>query len=243
MKPIVKIKLLLIINLLLCTSTICAQQIASQSATYENLGGLRAEVKKFLQQQYLDAETPPEISIKNLDNRLRLKKCSIAPEYSIKSGSRKYGHVTVFTECKGTTPWSLYVPATVTGYQYVLVAKQGIFRGTIISKQHLQLKKIDLSKAYYGFYTDSKQILGLQASRSIPTGSIISKLFLELPDIIKEGQEIFIQAKTQGINVQLKGKALNDGKLGQLIRVRNTASGKVIQAKVISSTKVEVSLD
>ena len=215
----------------------------AQGSQLENLEQLSNNVKKYLQQQYISSNIPPVIAINQLDNRLRLKKCSIPPQHSLKSGQKKYGYVTVFVECKGEAPWSLYVPATVTGYENVVIAKQGIFRGTVITKQHLTIKKTDLSKAYYGYFTSKEPVIGMQASRSIPARSIINKLFLELPDIIKEGQEIFIQAKTHGINVQLKGKALSDGKLGQLIRVKNKSSGKIIQAKVISSTKVEVYVD
>ena len=236
-------RLNMITRILLAGLTFQLFAASAQAQTFESLEQVRTEVADFLNQQYIDYNIQPEIIINQLDNRLRLKKCSIPLEYSIKSGARRYGNITVFTQCKGKNPWSLYIPATVTGYEHVLTAKQGIFRGTIIGPQHLQLKKIDLSKAYYGFYTNNNEILGLQASRSIPSGAIISKLFLELPDIVKKGQEVFIQAKTKGINVQLKGKALKDGKLGQLIQVRNISSGKVIQAKVISSTKVEVSLD
>ncbi len=233
----IAIKLVLIM-LFLVTSKSYASQIE-----FEDLEQLRIGVKNFLEQQYIDSGIAPEITINQLDKRLRLKKCTIPPEYSLKSNDRKFGNVTVFIECNGEITWSLYIPASVIGYESVLVAKQGIFRGTIIGKQHIKHKKIDLSKAYYGYYTLAEQIIGKQASRTIPTGTIISKLFLELPDIIKNGQEVYIQAKTNSINIQLKGKALSDGKLGQLIKVRNVSSGKIIQAKVISSTKVKVSLD
>ncbi len=233
-----------ITKILIAVSLLCViSNSFAQNDDIEDLTDLKSGATAFLQQQYTDSVTPPVISINQLDNRLRLKKCSEPPTYSFKSDARKFGQITVFAKCNGTTPWSLYIPATVTVYQNIIIANQGIFRGTTLTKKHLKLQKADLSRAYYGYYTSFDDVVGMQAGKSIPAGAIITKHFLELPDIIKKGQEVFIQAKTKGINVQLKGKALSNGKQGQLIKVKNISSGKTVQAKVISSTKVEVSID
>ncbi len=215
----------------------------SQNPIYENLDHLKSKTTNFLKQQYSEYDISPTVTIKNIDERLKLKKCSQEPELNIKSSNKKFGPITVFVKCTGEKPWSLYIPATVTGYTNILVSAQGVFRGTILESKHLKIQKTDLSKAYYGYYTVPEEIIGMQVSRTIPAGTIINQSFVELPDIIKKGQDIFILASTKGINVQLKGTALMNGKIGQIIKVKNSSSGKTIQGKVISASKIMVALD
>ncbi len=215
----------------------------SQNPTYEDLDQLKTKTTNFLKQQYSEHDISPTITINNIDKRLKLQKCSKEPELKIKSSNKKFGPVTVFVKCTDEKPWSLYIPAIVTGYANILVSSQGVFKGTILKSKHLKIQKTDLSKAYYGYYSAPEEIIGMQVSRTIPAGVIINQSFIELPDIIKKGQDIFILASTKGINVQLKGTALMDGKIGQIIKVKNSSSGKTIQGKVVSASKVMVALD
>lgn len=234
------LKQFVMLIILICCITTSA---SAQDSKHENLDQLKSKVTSFLQEQYAEYKNPPTIAINNIDNRLKLQKCTKEPNFKIKSGNKKFGSITVFISCTSQNPWSLYIPATVTGYANILVSNQGIFRGTILEHKHLKLQKTDLSKAHYGYFTDTKELIGMQVSRTIPANVIINQSFIELPDIIKKGQDIFIQASTKGINVQLKGKALMNGKLGQIIRIKNSSSGKIFQGKVISPSKVVVALD
>lgn len=232
-------KVITVAILILCI----APSALAQDSNYENLNQLKSKVTNFLKQQYSEYKTPPTITINKIDNRLKLQKCPQEPDLKIKSGDKKFGPITVFISCASKKPWSLYIPATVTGYANILVSVQGIFRGTILEQKHLKVQKVDLSKAYYGYFTNPEELIGMQVSRTIPAGIIINQSFIELPDIIKKGQDIFIRASAKGINVQLKGKALMNGKLGQIIKIKNSSSGKIIQGKVISASKVVVDLD
>lgn len=232
-------KMIIITVLILCITN----NALSQDSNYEDLNQLKSKTATFLKQQYSDHDISPIVTINNIDKRLKLQKCSQEPELKIKSSNKKFGPVTVFVKCTGEKPWSLYIPATVTGYANILVSAQGIFRGTILESKHIKTQKTDLSKAYYGYYAAPKEIIGMQVSRTIPAGIIINQSFIELPDIIKKGQNVYIIASAKGINVQLKGVALMNGKLGQIIKVKNSSSGKAIQGKVISSSKVMVALD
>ena len=60
------------------------------------------------------------------------------------------------------------------------------------------------------------------------------------PIIIKRGDVVMIIAKAGALSVKSAGVAINDGRLGQQIQVKNKASKRIVVARVISSKQVQV---
>jgi flagella basal body P-ring formation protein FlgA len=54
------------------------------------------------------------------------------------------------------------------------------------------------------------------------------------------GSMIHITAKMGDANVQVQGIALQDGKNGQVVRVRNTVTKKIVSGTVIDADTVQV---
>jgi flagella basal body P-ring formation protein FlgA len=50
---------------------------------------------------------------------------------------------------------------------------------------------------------------------------------------VRRGEPVKMIANNDGIEASASGEALADGQPGDVIRVRNTRSGKVIEAKVL----------
>ncbi len=57
---------------------------------------------------------------------------------------------------------------------------------------------------------------------------------------VKSQHPVKIVFRVNGLEVSAKGTALVSGRIGQVIRVRNDASQKVLSARVIDSQTVEV---
>ncbi|HAA83692.1 MAG TPA: flagella basal body P-ring formation protein FlgA [Thermodesulfobacterium commune] len=71
---------------------------------------------------------------------------------------------------------------------------------------------------------------------------VLRKSFLNEPLLVKRGQEVLIIGKGRGFLVKTKGKALQDGRKGEVIKVRNLTSNKEVLGRVISTNEIEVML-
>jgi flagella basal body P-ring formation protein FlgA len=88
--------------------------------------------------------------------------------------------------------------------------------------------------------TDLKQVEGKQAVRYIPAGTIVFQSMIEEIPIIRVGDKVKIMVDKGPIKVSADGEARQQGAIGELIRVTNLGSKKIIQAEIIDSLTVVV---
>jgi flagella basal body P-ring formation protein FlgA len=72
--------------------------------------------------------------------------------------------------------------------------------------------------------------IGLVARRPVREGAAVSMRDLGAVQVIKPGEVISVTYAADGISLSLDGKALNAAAAGEIVRVENPASKKVIQA-------------
>jgi len=135
--------------------------------------------------------------------------------------------------CIDTPGWS----TNATGQAHVFlpaVHAEGIIdRGQTLTTNDLKLQRINVAKARRGYYNRIEEVVGLAAKRRIRAGQTITPALLEQAMAVKRGQPVKIIASNEGIEASTSGEALADGQPGDVIRVRNVGSGKVIDAKVV----------
>jgi len=88
--------------------------------------------------------------------------------------------------------------------------------------------------------TDFKLVENKQAARYIPAGSIVFQSMIEEVPIIKPGDKVKILVDKGPVKVSADGEARQKGARGELIRVTNLGSKKIIQAEIIDSLTVVV---
>ncbi len=135
--------------------------------------------------------------------------------------------------CPDAPGWSL----NATGQAHVFlpaVHAEGIIdRGQTLTANDLKLQRINIAKARRGYYNRLEDVIGQAAKRRIRAGQTIAPALLEQAMAVKRGEPVKIVANNEGIEASTSGEALADGQPGDVIRVRNVRSGKVIDAKVI----------
>ncbi|WP_249121688.1 flagellar basal body P-ring formation chaperone FlgA [Stutzerimonas stutzeri] len=142
---------------------------------------------------------------------------------------------TLEIRCAATPGWS----TNATGQAHVFlpaVHAEGIIdRGQTLTANDLKLQRINVAKARRGYYNRIEEVVGLAAKRRIRAGQTITPALLEQAMAVKRGQPVKIVANNEGIEASTSGEALADGQPGDVIRVRNVRSGKVIEAKVLEA--------
>jgi flagella basal body P-ring formation protein FlgA len=121
----------------------------------------------------------------------------------------------------------------------VVIATDSLRRGTILTPANTQKIVKDLTE-YDDPCTDQRLILGKRLKRSVRAQAVINASDVEIPPMIKRGQIVKIILYQGSIYLTATGVARTDGKLNQIIRVRNSSSNKLIQGRVTAPGVVEV---
>lgn len=58
--------------------------------------------------------------------------------------------------------------------------------------------------------------------------------------VLQPGTLVTLVASVNGVEVKMEGTTLQPGREGEIIRVRNNSSRRIIRARVIDATTVEV---
>lgn len=215
---------------------------ASAEAQWQSLEGVQEAVVEFLRET-LDA--PGEIGdirVDHLDTRLHLTACEAPLEPFLLRRPTRAGRVTVGVRCTAPKPWKLYVPAQITRYLAVVTAAHPIPRGTPVDTGDLRIKRVEAGALRGAYYRRTEAVLGLQTRYAIGAGEVISPRDVTAPMLVRRGQVLIIEASSATVTISMKGRALEDGGQGELVRVRNLSSDRVVQARVVARDRVQVPL-
>ena len=142
-------------------------------------------------------------------------------------------------ECRNPN-WKSYVPVTQEIFIEGIKAIAPIQRGGAITPQNTGIGEVNLNTIRGHLYTSSNPPYGLMASRNIRINTFLTDQLTELPDLVKKGSNVLITAQSGAISVKMNGTALEDGVMGQQIRVQNVSSGRIVYGKVVSDSEVLV---
>lgn len=199
-------------------------------------------------QSFLDAfannqhDGRSEVRLGQLDPRLRLKSCQIPVEAFMPPGGRAMGNTTVGIRCPDTDGWTIYVSARINVYGPVLIARQPLARGSVIQETDLDLVERNLASLPYGYYLDSQPVAGMVAKRTIAASTVITPNMVQAPKLIRRGERVSVIAETGALRIRTVGKALSDGKSGDLVQVEAEGSKRVVDGIVVSQGVVKVTL-
>jgi flagella basal body P-ring formation protein FlgA len=117
-------------------------------------------------------------------------------------------------------------------YVKVPVAKTSISSGAKITKSNTEIKN---RLSNNPFSSDISEIYGLAARRHIPAGSVIEPYMtgqIQPKLILKRNDNVSIKIESPGLLISTIGKAMQNGHQGELIKVKNVGSQKIIFAYV-----------
>ena len=84
------------------------------------------------------------------------------------------------------------------------------------------------------------EVVGLVPQRYIRAGSAVAKNYFQQPVAVQYGSPVKIIVHYNGLEISAKGTAMARGRIGQVIKVKNDASQKILSAKIIDAQTVEV---
>ena len=123
-----------------------------------------------------------------------------------------------------------------------MVAKRALIKGSRITDEDLQQVEMDAQRLKQGYFTDKQQLVGLISKQNISPNSPLSPYNIELAKLIHKGEQVAIIATDNHLTISMDGIALNEGVLGDLIKVKNKSSHKIVEAQVSGKKQVKITL-
>ena len=226
--------------LLITFVTVSAPNIAAEFQAHDDI---RDAVRTFVNQHMTErAGIEVVIDIGNIDSRLRLTQCEKPLETFSQINGQLNSRFSVGVKCEGNKPWSLYLPVTVQKFTNVYVAAHSLSKGETVNSDEIQQIRMDINKIRGGFIDDINEIKGMIVKQTISLGQPFSLRYLRPPLVVKRGENVDIVAKSRDLEIRMTGKAINSGAKGDVIRVKNSSSKRVIEAVVVNSGLVMVNL-
>ena len=163
-------------------------------------------------------------------------------EVATPNGLRYWGNtaVSINVLVDGTPFRKLTCQFRIHLFDRIVVAARGIQARQTLTAEDLRIEEQEIGAGSDKYYTDPTDVVGLVSSRRLSPGQPILRIMVKKPQIVKGGDIVVIVAVVNGVEVRMEGVALASGREGEAIRVRNSASRKVIRARVIDAGTVEV---
>lgn len=122
----------------------------------------------------------------------------------------------------------------------VVQATRNIHRGEVVKKDDLRLTRETTTRRTGDALTSLEEAIGKKAARSIRMGRTLTSVMVEDPPVVEKGNSVTIVAENDILRITTRGEALEDGRQGDRIRVRNLQSGKEIFSTVEAPGWVKV---
>jgi flagella basal body P-ring formation protein FlgA len=133
------------------------------------------------------------------------------------------------------------VRADVAARQPVVVAAVALARGAVVRQCDVQVVPATAVTDSTDAMHTLDEVVGKEAMRAVPAGSVVQTSALRAPVIIRRGEVITIFSRSPGIRVRTEARAREDGGLGDLISVEPLSERKkVFSVRVSGIQEAEV---
>lgn len=176
----------------------------------------------------LPVEATPAIEVGKVAFDPRSRRFSAMVDISATEGDR-----VVFTR-------QVAVGGRVFATEAMPVLTASVNRGDIIGPNDITVAHVRADQVRDGAVSDPYALVGKQARRAIKEGEPVLASQLQSPVVVNRGDEVVIFYALKTMNLTAKGKAMDAGGQGDVIRILNTSSNRTLMAKVVQPHQVVV---
>lgn len=220
----------------------CLGTTLSAQADQQSLTSIELQAEAFISAHPYQSPYPVRVLLSELDPRLKLKACHEDLDISFSQPSRTMGNTALTIRCSQPVAWKLLLPANIAVFDEVAISASPLTRGQIIDSQNIEYRKKNISLLKQGYYRKGDVLSGLEARRNLSSGQVLTPASLQPRKLVNSGQRVTIMLNIDGLKIKTSGQALSSASMGQIVKVRNTRSNKIVEAVVTGEGQVKVQL-
>ena len=213
--------------------------MASAPAVSQDAAGQNPEVaeavERFLREQAPD--DAQEVRVEVFAPSAHFGACPSPRAFFPNGRQRQWGRVSVGVECSGARV--RYLQAEVRGTGRYVTAAERIEADTVLDQGMLTTRQGALERLPSGAIRDADEAIGLLTRRTITAGSALQEHQLRAIPLVERRQTVSVEARGQGFRISRQGEALEDGGLGDDVRIRFSRR-EIITGRVIGHGRVAI---
>jgi flagella basal body P-ring formation protein FlgA len=191
---------------------------------------------------------PEQVTLAPLDSRVKVRGCDKPLNMDLPFSNAE----TVRVRC--TQPvWQQYVRVSVVGAEpeiqtkaqtkseqppapvkrWVLVAKVPLQRGMMLNETHVLREEVDTSNMPVNVLEQASEVMHAEVVRDVRPGTPLRSHDIRPTVLVKRGQMVLLSVgQAQGFQISARVEALQDGRFGEQIRLKNRDSGRELSGRV-----------
>jgi flagella basal body P-ring formation protein FlgA len=197
---------------------------------------------------------PETVDIAPMDPRIQIKNCSQTLAMDLPFASAQ----TVRVRCPKPA-WQLYVRITISGQtarpatpapsqvaalapeqRQVLVAAVPLQRGMQLSASHVRLAEVDTPGVPVNVLEHVTQVLYAEVVRDVRPDTPLRSQDIRPTVLVKKGQMVLMSVgQASGFKISARVEAMQDGRYGEQIKLKNRESGRLLTGLVKAPNEVE----
>jgi len=134
----------------------------------------------------------------------------------------------------------MWVNATISVMADVVTVVRPLGKHQHIELEDIRVERRDLTGLGSDTIRSVEDALGNRAERMIYPGTVLQTGMIDQPPVVKRGDIVKIIAKTGSMTITATGMVKQQGRKGEMVRVMNTDSNRVILARVSGPDAVDV---
>lgn len=207
---------------------------------------LLAQVRQWVAQT--QNSTPAQVQIAPLDPRVQVQTCPQPLALDLPFASRE----TVRVRCT-QPPWQLYLrlqagsgasveaaqPTADATTRQTVVTRHLIQRGTRLQPAMLEEVALPALGMDPNAVASLQDLLHGEVVRDIPAGQVLRSNDIRRSILVKQGQSaLMMVGQNNGFQITVRVQALQDGRMGEQIRLKNPDSGRLLTGTVTGPNAV-----
>ncbi len=181
-----------------------------------------------------------------MDHRIKVENCQTAVQFDHPFTNKQ----TVRARCDQPT-WQYYLQVSVRGVEQspltpastqgqvikqVFVSSGMLKRGTALQAGMLKATEISMPASENTIIRNEKDLLHMELVRDLPANTPIRSYDIKPSTMVKRGQQVTVSiGEGKGFLISIRAEALQDGQIGEQIKLKNTESGRLLSAVVTGS--------
>lgn len=217
----------------MCLALAGASAYAARRGNTRRIRQVRALIRRAA---YAVASTSSHITIGNAQAIDTMSPCPARPAVTL-MGQGIYRDARV--SCRALD-WQLYVPVTIKQHARVVVAARDLMPGHVLQERDLKLVPAKYVSGDAALDAHAvRSALGRTIDAPLGAGQPIALASLEHPTLVHAGQTITVRVQSRSIVLKTIAVALQTGRLGQSILVKNPDSGRDYRVDVTARGAVD----
>jgi flagella basal body P-ring formation protein FlgA len=123
------------------------------------------------------------------------------------------------------------------------VTRERILRYENISTSNIYKKKVEVDNHFLDVVDEIEFSDNYRATLTLPSGTVLRRRHLEIAPLIERNQRVRVEYRKQNVQLDLVGKSMNEGRLGETVKVLVEGGVAPITATVLSKNRVRVNYE